>query len=78
MTHKTPSNLYHLLLSYETDASNEPDARRVIGHERQLLHVAIEQVATRRGSREERAAAVDHLADVVAEAERVARMWGVL
>lgn len=61
-----PSQLYQALLAYETDGSNEPDARRVISAERQLLHVVME------GKDSERIAAV------AKEAERVARMWGAL
>lgn len=61
-----PSKLYQALLRYETDASNEPDARRVIRDERQSLYVAIEK-----GDRE-------RIETAAREAERVARMWRAL
>jgi hypothetical protein len=60
------ASLRDRLLAFEVDASNEPDARRVIGAERQAIHAALE----RRNP--------DHLATVVAEANRVAQMWNAL
>ncbi len=62
----TPTRLYYRLLAYETDASNEPDARRVISTERQSLYLALESNDAAR------------IKATATEAERVARMWGAL
>lgn len=62
----TPTSLYHRLLAYETNGSNEPDARRVISAERQSLYLALQSGNAAR------------IEATATEAERVARMWGVL
>lgn len=82
------SKLYQALLSYETNGSNPPDSRRVIGTERQRLYAALGRVKPvpahvqsaeiRARLEQARASAQEHLSSVAAEAERVARMWGVL
>lgn len=62
----TPRQLHERLLAYEVDRKNEPDARRVMGCERQSLYLALES------------GDVQRISVVATEAERVARMWGVL
>lgn len=65
MTKANAKTIYNALLAAETDGKNAPDMRRVLSHERQMLHVAMQ-----RGD----ASAIQAAAE---EGARVARMWGV-